>query len=422
MKPLFYPATSGDFFLAALERFMRSSKQGEHFGATVLRLKSRPDMAALRSAWERIFELHPVIGGQLQRRWRGWQLGWRVTQPLPAPPLVMHEGTTLSDAVILERLGGKVPATPLSLEVFLPPDQTCQILISWKHGIIDGMGLAQLLEQLGGQTALVAAPPAKAPPRPSFSKIAKGAKPAIKVLRQMTCVGSRSAWHRGEPLPGDRGFQVIELDAAQSAAAFAVQRRYGGEFFHMPFYAAITARALRLVHEMRSLPQGYCHLEVPYQVGRRPPGAVFQNQMATLLLPLLESEMPTRDAAVAHVLAVYKAAMKGGQPQATAALMALVMNMPAGLFIPFIRFQNVGEICGLFHSHTGTFLPGGSTFAGSEVDNVFNIPSVCTPPGLGIFFSDFAGRITLTLAWRGDSLQADELAAVSRQIVEDLTQ
>ena len=422
MEPLFYPATSGDFFLAALERFMRSTKQGEHHGVTVVRLKSMPDVEALRRAWATIFDLHPVVGGRLQRRWRGWQLGWRVDERLPAPAIVVHEaGTAVSDALILERLGGQVPSRPLSLELFPQADHSCQLLLTWRHGIIDGMGIAFLLEQLGGQAPLVAAPPAKAPARPLVREVAKKARPAIELLRRMTCEGSHSAWHRGESLPGERGFRVIELDADQSAKAFAVQRKYGGDFFQMPFYAAVTARALRLVHRLRAMPPGYCHLEVPYQVGKRSPGAVFQNQMATLLLPLLETDMATLDAAVAHVLGVYKATMKSGQPQATAALMALVMHMPVCLFIPFIRFQNLGEICGLFHSHTGTFMPAGTNFAGAEVENVYNIPSVCTPPGLGIFFSDFQGRITITLAWREGSLSLDEQAAVAAQIVEDLT-
>ena len=421
MEPLFYPATSGDFFLAALERFMRSTRQGEHHGVTLVKLKSMPDTEALSRAWAKVFEVHPVIGGKLKRRWRGWQLGWQVDHAFTAPPVVIHDGEHASDALILERLAGKTPAKPLSLELFPQANGSCQLLMTWRHGIIDGMGLALLLAQLGGQSPIEPAPPAKIPVRPVVSEVAKKAKPAIELLRKMTCEGSHSVWHRGEPLPGERGFRVIELDAAQSAKAFATQRKYGGDFFQMPFYAAVTARALRLVHQMRAMPEAYCHLEVPYQVGKRSPGAVFQNQMATLLLPLLETEMATLDAAVAHVLAVYKATMKSGQPQATAALMALVMHMPVSLFIPFIRFQNLGEICGLFHSHTGTFLSHGATFAGAEVENVYNIPSVCTPPGIGIFFSDCQERITITLAWREGSLSLDEQSTVATQIVEDLT-
>ena len=420
MPAVFYPATSGDFFLAALEHFMRSTGQGSHQGVTVLRLKSMPDLAALRSTWIKVFEQHPVLGGRLHRRWRGWQLGWLVERPATAPEIMVHHGEVPSPELILERLGQGMTEL-LRLEVFAQADRTCQVLITWRHGVIDGVGLGLLIEQLSGQVPVLAAPPAMSRPGPPLKQFAQKAKLAIETLRRMTCQGSHSTWHRGSKLPGARHFRVIELDAAQSASASAMQRRYGGDFFHMPFYAAVAARALRLMHEMRGLPAGFCHLEVPYQLGRRPAGAVFQNQMATLLLPLLESHMATREEAVKHVLAVYKQAMKDGLPQATAALMALVMYLPVGLFIPFIRFQNQGEICGVFHSHTGTLLPQASTFAGAEVDNVFHIPSVSTPPGLGIFFSAFQGRITLTLAWREGCLSADELKAVSAQLMEDLT-
>ncbi len=420
MAAAFYPATTGDFFLAALERFMRSTGQGEHFGVTVLRLKSMPDLLALRAAWARVFEQHPVVGGRLQRRWRGWQLGWRVEGSTKAPEIVVHQGQRLTDATILDRLSRSTPER-LRMEVFTQAEGTGTVLLTWRHGIIDGVGLGLLLEQLSGQAPALAAPPAMARPRPPLKQFAKQAKQAIETLKLMTCTGNYSAWHRGTKLPAPRGFRVIELSVEQSARVSEAQRRHGGDFFHMPFYAAVTARALKRVHELRGLPPGYCHLEVPYQAGKRPAGAVFQNQMATLLLPLLESQMDTCEAAVKHVMAVYREAMKSGLPQATAALMVLVMHLPVRLFIPFIRFQNEGEICGLFHSHTGTLLAQTPNFAGAEVDNVFNIPSVCTPPGLGIFFSEFQQRLTITLAWREGSLNAEEQEAVANGLVEDLT-
>jgi len=107
--------------------------------------------------------------------------------------------------------------------------------------------------------------------------------------------------------------------------------------------------------------------------------------------------------------------------QSSEALMTLSSYMPLSAFIPAVRLTNRGQICSLFHSHTGTFLPGHSRFAGAVLQNVCTIPSVCAPPGLGVFVSDFGGRITITLAWREYCVTPDELDSLESQIRIDMT-
>jgi hypothetical protein len=54
------------------------------------------------------------------------------------------------------------------------------------------------------------------------------------------------------------------------------------------------------------------------------------------------------------------------------------------------------------------------------VENVCTIPSVSTPPGLGLFFSDYAGKISVTISWRSGSLTQDEMASVRASVLTDL--
>lgn len=412
------PATAGDYFLAALERLMRRTGQGGHYGATVLRLKCLPDVAALQQSLNQIYEAHALLGARLHREFQGWQLVWKPQGPLRAPAVIVHETPTkLAEAVIQSRLVRPLSPAPVSIEVFQDP----AVLITWRHGIIDGIGLNLLIEQLATGDIAVAEglPAAKAVE--AMGTMWSKAKPGFEALRKITCDGSRSAWQRGVPMDGKPAFRVIELNDESSARAFARIRHYCGDFFQMPFYAALAVRALRWLHRERETASACCHLEVPYQQGKRGRGALFQNRMGMLLLPVREAEFDDLDAAVAEVTNVYRDSLRRGLPQAMEALMRLTMHVPVDLFMPFIRFQNEGEICSLFHSHTGTFLKGIDRFAGAEVQNVFNVPGVSTPPGLGVFFSDFAGRITATLAWREGCISEQEEHALVQQLQHDLT-
>lgn len=419
MNSDFHPATTGDYFLASLEAMMLASGQGRHFGVTVVRLASKPDLEALRQTWDALHHEHNILGARLHRRFRGWQLGWKVEAAPRAPAIAVHDTVELDDDIIRQRLrgytGSQPIAAPLTLELFAP----ATLLLTWRHGLLDGIGINLLLDQLA-RGKIEPADPVVAAPARSSRELLKMAKPAMLVLKEMTCAGSQSAWDRSRPLGGVPGFRVFEFTRQQTSAIAQRVRQHCGEVFHMPAFAAVAARGLKLLHDQRRQPQACIHLQVPFQSRKRATGAVFQNRMGTLMLPLQADQLGTFESAVAHVLAVYKDVIKRKLPQASEALATLMMGVPLRLAMPFIRYQNEGEICSLFHSHTGTFLRGVERFAGAEVENVYTVPSVSTPPGFGLFFSDHQEALTATLAWRGESLHDDEVEAVSAQLHRDL--
>jgi hypothetical protein len=79
-----------------------------------------------------------------------------------------------------------------------------------------------------------------------------------------------------------------------------------------------------------------------------------------------------------------------------------------------------GELCTLFHSHTGEFAPGLDSLFGSRVLNGYHVPSVGSPPGIGIFFSEYEGQLTLTLSWKDGCLAPLELKLLKATLADDL--
>ncbi len=422
-----FPATTVDFFLAGLESFMVRSGQGTHWAVTALWLAGKPDAAALNQAWEQVHARHPMLGARLRRKWRGWRLVWETDGPVSAPPISWHalSGEADETALIRERLRGltfgQAIMTPLHLEVFA--DTTTGkhlVLLTWRHALMDGTGVNLLLEKLAAPSD-ASPPPVPEPPQESPALLYKRARPLMNRLHAMTRAGCLSAWAQGMPQAGgEPEFHLIQLSAEQSSRAVEKLRRLCGEFFQMPFYAAVATRALRRLHESHGWTSPELHLHLPTQVRNRSRDLVFGNHMGTLPLFLQSNALDTLDAAVAHVQQSYKDALKQGLPQASEALMALACRMPVRWFIPMVRLQNRGQICSLFHSHTGAFLPGRTDFAGAAVENVCTIPSVSSPPGLGLFFSDYAGKITVAAAWRSGGLHSEELRVLTASIFADL--
>ncbi|WP_395737197.1 hypothetical protein [Prosthecobacter sp.] len=423
------PATSVDFFLGGLESFMRRSGQGSHWGVTRLQLKGRPDTQRLTQAWEQIHAHHPMLGAQLKRQWRGWRWAWKTRGTIPAPPVCWHGAREQAPdaAMIQERLQGRAAQgelhSPLWMEVFpWGNDGRHDILLTWRHALLDGSGINLLLEKLAAGSCTADPPPLPAPRRESMGQVYKRAKPLRDRLLAMTTAGCLSAWKKGMPVERGRlpEFSLIELSAEETARAAARLRSLCGDFMQMPFYAAIAARALRLLHVKRGWDSPEIHLQLPIQLRGRSRELIFGNHMGSMPLFLNAAALGSVEQAVQHVLEKYREAMREERPQASEALMMLAAHLPLRSFIPMVRLTNRGQICSLFHSHTGTFLPGRSDFSGAPIHNICTIPSVCTPPGLGVFVSDFGGRITVTLAWRGDSLAEAEMEDLRQEIQRDL--
>jgi len=322
-------------------------------------------------------ELHarpPMLGARLRRMWRGWRLAWQTAGPVAAPPVVWHASAPerTEESLIRERLGGLADGrritTPLWLEVFATGTEGRHLLLlTWRHAFMDGTGVNLLLEKLAAGKC-EAGPPELAPPRgESPARMYQKAKPLIDRLRATTNTGCLSAWIKGLPKQGAPEYHLIVLSTEQSRLAAAKLRDLCGELFQMSFYAAVAARAMHRLHELRGWSSPELHLQLPTQNRGRSRNLIFGNHMGALPLFLDVQALGSLQDAVAHVQQCYKEAVKAGRPQASEAMMALSSHLPVSWLIPMVRLTNCGQICSMFNSYTGAVLPGRSVFAGGPV-------------------------------------------------------
>ena len=147
---------------------------------------------------------------------------------------------------------------------------------------------------------------------------------------------------------------------------------------------------------------------------------LFQNHMVPYTVLLTAEELAELKPATRALYRKYADFMRRKLPAAMDALMRLMERCPSRLYNrPAFHYMR-GEICTLFHSHTGAFAPGLNTLFGSPVLNGHHIPSVCSPPGIGIFFSEHDGLLSLTLSWKDGCLSPLELELLKSTLAEDL--
>ena len=85
----------------------------------------------------------------------------------------------------------------------------------------------------------------------------------------------------------------------------------------------------------------------------------------------------------------------------------LMRIIPLSVFSRFIKWQMRGELASFSFSCVDKPQFEYDSLFGCRVNNLFHMPRVPTPPGIGVFFTRFRGAINITLSYL-DGLISDE--------------
>ncbi|HEY1121172.1 MAG TPA: hypothetical protein VGE67_06210 [Haloferula sp.] len=418
-------ATPADGFLFGLESMMRRSGQGHHLAATVIECEGSPDLSALKNTADVLGHRYPVLHARVARG-GDFIARWRLDEATPAAiPLEVHEVSELN-GFIEARLNARDPdihlaGANLRFHVVITSPSTWALIIIWSHSLHDAVGIDKLLLEIAvpgdDRTPRSGSDDSPAPAAP-ISELYKQALPMIEEMRTFPQWRVRSL-HRKGVRPGESRVQVIRFDREATAVIRANMAATAGELLLLPYFASIAARAAHSViaarHPDEQVP---VLLSLPVQLkGTRP---LFQNHLGVYTLLLTAEDLAELKPATRALYRKYADFMRRKLPGAMDALMKMMERCPSRFYnVPAFMYLK-GELCTLFHSHTGTFAPGLTGMHGSRVTNGYHVPSVCSPPGIGIFFSEFAGQLSMTLSWKDGCLSPLELELLKQTLAEDL--
>jgi len=417
---------------------MRRTGQGRHLAATVLECEGSPDIARIRHAAESLGRNHPILRAKNARSKKDWIARWQTDGEAPAPvplqlwhlPGVPAEGTEIPS---LEELIHRVingtdidihePGPNLLFHVLVLSPDRWALVLAWSHSLMDAVGMTKLLQLLASESHDPADTPPSGEPAasPSVSELYKQAYPMIEEMRKFPSWRPRSL-HRKGARPGASRFHVARFGREETAVIRAKMAATAGELLLLPYFACCAARAVQAVIAARFPEEGASVLlSLPVQrqsdPAKRP---LFSNHMIPYTLLLTPEELAELKPATSALYRKYADFMRRKLPAAMHALMQMMERCPSRFYnLPAFIYMR-GEICSLFHSHTGAFVPGAESMFGSRIANGYHVPSVSAPPGIGIFFSEHDGQLTMTLSWKDGCLSLLELELLKETLAQDL--
>jgi hypothetical protein len=416
-------ATSSDAFLLGLESLMRRTGQGPHLAATVIQLAGEPDPDAIRKAADALGRRHALLHAHLRRSPITFEAGW-LTGPRAAVPVMIHETGNPTEIITRILNSGSIdifrPGPNLEIHL-LPQGENHTILLLWPHSLFDAIGIDKLIAELDstdpeprhdwGETTTASG---------SAAALWKTAHPVIEEMRTFPAANIRSL-HQPRCTPGAACFEVLAFTHVESQTIHAKMAGAVGELLKIPYFAALAARAVAAVIRTRHAVPPDILLTLPIQrIGNPAARPLFQNHMVAWSLLLTHQSLDTLATAAMALYRSYASFRKRGLPVAMEALIKLNARCPSRLYLLPIKHYLKGEICSLFHSHVGNLADHTETLFTRPILNAWHIPSVSTPPGIGVFFSERNARLTCTLSWREGSLGAAELVILRQQLLADL--
>jgi len=424
----------------ALDDFMRRTRQGRHVSQSVLELDRTPEMDKLRGASVRVAQKYPILAGRLRRDWKTWLPYWELPDP-PSGGLPLGLWHELGAADVLpgsietaetQELLQRILMEPLDrggipfqarLDVVTLQRGASLVALSWSHLLLDGKGAELLLTEIGrlcdGQDLPYEVKEAPQPPSTFKEKIYK-TKAAVRRFKELARIGCPSL---GGPRPrrGRGYYRNITLTPEDSTRLNLRVDQMTGSLFPLAFYVACSARAHdRVFRHRQKQPAGYV-VSVPIQTRKRGArGPLFHNQVTVFFFSAVREHLGSIEAAAAAMKQQFVEMTRGRLDESFSAILELMMRLPCWLFMRVVRSQFKGEICSFFHSHTGAFAPEMTGFAGGQITNAYHLPCLGAPPGTGLFFSERAGRVNVTLTWREGCLGDEERRLLLDQVFEDL--
>jgi len=219
--------------------------------------------------------------------------------------------------------------------------------------------------------------------------------------------------------PGSRicKFKIISFDVRQTNHIIEIAYEQAGYLMLMPFILAKTIQVLHHVFKAKNIP-GLTYL-VPVSIDTRTQERVhkelFFNHMSFFFFRINADKAGEFKFLVADIKEQMYEQVKTGLSEAVKNASFLLRIAPLPLVNFFLRLMLKKQ----FASFSFSFVDSdynSQKFMEEEVQNIWHLPRVPNPPGVGIFFNQFKGRINATLSYFEGVLSDNEVS----QIVADI--
>ncbi len=209
-------------------------------------------------------------------------------------------------------------------------------------------------------------------------------------------------------------FKIISLDERQTSAIIKTAYNKAGYLMFMPYTLAISIQVLHSIFTKRGICTG--DYIIPASIDTRPvekvAQEVFFNHMSFFLLKVKANEADSFSVILQSIKQQIYDQIKADLPADIEKASLLMRIAPLPVLGCLMRLPLKGQIASFCFSYIGEAAYDSPMFMEKKIHNIFHMPRVPIPPGCGIFFNQFQGKLNVTFSYLDGMLEEDEIDSI----------
>ncbi|MFH1146846.1 MAG: hypothetical protein V1736_03980 [Pseudomonadota bacterium] len=220
---------------------------------------------------------------------------------------------------------------------------------------------------------------------------------------------------------GDFHFRLISFDTQETAKIYETAYATAGYLMEVCFLLPVIIQTVHQLFAGRGVPSSNClvPMSINLRTGKDIRAEIFLNHVSYIFF-----QIPTDlhfDGLIAAVKEQMYDQVKSGLSQDIVDASLLTRIAPLALLKVVSRLPFKGKIASFCFSHLGRSAYLAPELNGVTVRNLFHMPRLPVPPGLGFFFNCFNGRLNLMISYLDGLLSEEEAITLETGIRHGLT-
>ncbi len=420
--------SGSDWVINTLDYMMKSVTCSGNMSQLVLTLEGTVDEKEVRSRLNSFVKRFPVVHGSVSRDFKltpYWKIPARSEEDVSifVTPIesLERQGTLLP---LLEKSANtnfRDNCEHVAFHLFIGNEQSA-LAMMFDHRLFDARGAEMFLDLF--QRSLQAEAPSGDVTFISSQELTKWKKKFLagrSVNRRIIAL-TRSAAPASLPLPTEKGkgykYQLVTFSADETTALYDAAYRDAGYLMESPYFLSLITQAVHEVFRNR-LSNGSSYVipvTVDLRQGKDPLQETFFNHLSYLFYQVpVESVHDLKGLINSFKQQMYDQ-VKSGFPKDLAEASLLTRIAPLPLLGKLLHIPLKGRMATFAFSHLGKSAYQSSEFLGRGIENIFHMPRVPVPPGLGFFSTSYNGRLNLIISYLDGVLTEEDADGLSAAI------
>lgn len=418
--------TGMDWIIGMLDCMTQRATGAGNSSQIILELESRLDEGQLRDVVNRFSSHFPALSGCPARDGLNLAPFWKMDRPVGSCTVKLLSGPmaeTEALACLCHSLNAPFATRHDHVAFHLVHAGPARSFLGmvFDHRLFDARGAEMFLDRLAAFAngeELVFPPEQTHPTRePSLSNWTgkfRAGRNVNRMLRQ--CAAVHAARFPSPEKSSAFQYQFEMLDESENRHLTDAANEMGCYSVKLPYLLALALEAVDRVFAARNIAPD--HYVIPVSIDRRAARAdnqsLFFNQFSLLHFIITRADLGSRKSLVKSITLQAYEQTKNRLPEDFEQALMLMRILPVGIFATLSDRLFGGNFGTFAFSYLGESACLARTFLGHPIANLFHTPKVSTPPGIGIFLNEFAGRMNVTTSYLEGLLSPGEAGCISR--------